>query len=248
MIKNECKIVKDLLPNYIEDLTSKETSEFLENHIETCKDCKDTLDLLRGDKKEEEQKEERIEEEELKHLKKYNRRMTILKSIAVVLALFIIISLPVTIRKKKENDKAYAKGEYVYNIIQVAKNKSEELKNEKNLEVSIEHISYVNKNEKKYKDNYKFKDEKFSYMYDQSFKEYGIKSENMTQKLEINIGYEAAITILTDKYQDKWNMTIANIDVFNNLSIIDCSVVQVREEEFNRKKLLCTKIWNRRSL
>ena len=52
MIKNECKIVRDLLPNYVEDLTSKETKEFIENHIEACKECKDILDLLKGDKKE----------------------------------------------------------------------------------------------------------------------------------------------------------------------------------------------------
>lgn len=255
MMKNECKIVKDLLPNYIEDLTSKETNEFLENHIETCKDCKEILKMLKGDKEEEEQKEEKSEEEELKHLKKYNRRMLILKIIAVLLALFIIIALPITIPKKKKYDEAYAKGEYVYNIIQVAKNKLEELKNEKNLEVSVENIPSIN-NESKYKYIYKFKDEKFSYInityfnndnqYNQIFKKYGIKSENMTQELGIN--EDVVTTILADNYNDTWDMPISNIDVFDNLSIIDCSVVKVMEEEFNRKKLLCTKIWNRRNL
>ena len=35
-MKNECKIIQDLLPNYIEKTTSKETNQFLENHIKTC--------------------------------------------------------------------------------------------------------------------------------------------------------------------------------------------------------------------
>ena len=30
---NECKIVQDLLPNYIENLTSNETSEFIKGHL-----------------------------------------------------------------------------------------------------------------------------------------------------------------------------------------------------------------------
>lgn len=30
---NKCKIVQDLLPNYIEKLTSNETSEFINEHL-----------------------------------------------------------------------------------------------------------------------------------------------------------------------------------------------------------------------
>ena len=39
---NECKIVEDLLPNYIDNLTSETTNEFIEAHI------KSTLALLLG--------------------------------------------------------------------------------------------------------------------------------------------------------------------------------------------------------
>ena len=35
----DCKIVQDLLPNYVENLTTKETNQFIENHLENCKDC-----------------------------------------------------------------------------------------------------------------------------------------------------------------------------------------------------------------
>ena len=35
-----CKIVQDLLPNYIEKLTSDETNIFIEKHLKECEDCK----------------------------------------------------------------------------------------------------------------------------------------------------------------------------------------------------------------
>ena len=38
--KNDCKIVQDLLPNYIDKLTSKETNAYIEEHINGCKECK----------------------------------------------------------------------------------------------------------------------------------------------------------------------------------------------------------------
>jgi len=38
--KLNCEIVKDLLPNYIEKLTSIETNGSIEEHLETCEDCR----------------------------------------------------------------------------------------------------------------------------------------------------------------------------------------------------------------
>jgi len=38
--KSNCEIVKDLLPNYIEKLTSIETNGSIEEHLETCEDCR----------------------------------------------------------------------------------------------------------------------------------------------------------------------------------------------------------------
>ena len=34
--KKDCKIVQDLLPNYIEDLTNEETNYFIDEHINEC--------------------------------------------------------------------------------------------------------------------------------------------------------------------------------------------------------------------
>lgn len=35
-----CNIVQDLLPNYSEELTSPETSAVIEEHLETCNECR----------------------------------------------------------------------------------------------------------------------------------------------------------------------------------------------------------------
>lgn len=43
MIKNECEIVRDLLPNYIENQIADGTKEFVEKHIKSCKECKEIL-------------------------------------------------------------------------------------------------------------------------------------------------------------------------------------------------------------
>lgn len=53
---NNCNIIKDLLPLYVEDMVSKETKEFIENHIDECEDCKKELELLKSNMESEEEK------------------------------------------------------------------------------------------------------------------------------------------------------------------------------------------------
>ena len=43
----ECKIVQDLLPNYIEKLTNEETNKFIEEHLKNCEDCKKNYDDMK---------------------------------------------------------------------------------------------------------------------------------------------------------------------------------------------------------
>lgn len=39
-MKNECSIIRDLLPLYAEDMVSAETAAFVEEHIKTCEACR----------------------------------------------------------------------------------------------------------------------------------------------------------------------------------------------------------------
>lgn len=95
MIKNDCKIIQDLLPNYVENLTSKETNEYIDQHIKNCKECKKALEIM----------QEGIENEHVKslnqidYLKKYKKKMCILKSILLIIALFAITFLGIKVYK-----------------------------------------------------------------------------------------------------------------------------------------------------
>lgn len=48
-MKNElsCEVVQDLLPSYLEDLTSDITSQAIEAHIENCEQCKETCSRMK---------------------------------------------------------------------------------------------------------------------------------------------------------------------------------------------------------
>lgn len=42
-MKKNCNIIKDLLPLYKDNVVSKETKEYVEEHLKTCKDCQNYL-------------------------------------------------------------------------------------------------------------------------------------------------------------------------------------------------------------
>lgn len=46
-MKNECMIVRDLLPLYVENLVSDETRAFVEEHLAGCEDCQKVLEQNR---------------------------------------------------------------------------------------------------------------------------------------------------------------------------------------------------------
>lgn len=44
---NNCKIVRDLFPSYIDELCSKESKLFIEQHIESCESCKEIINNMK---------------------------------------------------------------------------------------------------------------------------------------------------------------------------------------------------------
>lgn len=85
MNKKDCKIVQDLLPNYIDNLTTTESNEFIEDHLKDCKDCSKVLENMKNDlKTDDEKKDKKV----INFIKKYNKKMRVLKFIV----LFIIFA------------------------------------------------------------------------------------------------------------------------------------------------------------
>ena len=96
--KRMCKVVQDLLPNYIEKLTSEETNTFIEEHLQECKECQSILTNMKKDLN---LNEEKQEQREIDYLKKFNRekkKMKIWKKmvigILIIMTIFIISIIP----------------------------------------------------------------------------------------------------------------------------------------------------------
>ena len=91
--KRDCKIVQDLLPNYIEKLTATETNTFIEEHLKQCNECKEISLNMENDLKTE---DTNIEKKEVKYIKKYNKKLRFFKIIVFVI---LILFLSLTTRK-----------------------------------------------------------------------------------------------------------------------------------------------------
>ncbi len=105
-MKNDlsCAVVRDLLPSYIDKLTSKETNEAVERHLEGCEECRKVLAVMQGEGGPAAE-ENKAEAKEIDYLKKI-RTGTWKRVIAGVLAAAFVIGAGVWI-------KLYRIGSYV---------------------------------------------------------------------------------------------------------------------------------------
>ena len=114
--KRNCKIVQDLLPNYIEKLTNEETNNFIEEHLKECNECQNVFDNM---KKEFKVNTTKRDEREVKYIKKYSKKMKILKVILLIIILMyalivgrrtiIMTSLSKKVNEARISDNYYAK-------------------------------------------------------------------------------------------------------------------------------------------
>lgn len=47
MKENNCNIIKDVLPLYVDDVVSEDTKKMVNNHLEDCQECRKELDLMK---------------------------------------------------------------------------------------------------------------------------------------------------------------------------------------------------------
>ena len=86
--KRDCKIVQDLLPNYIENLTNEETNRFIEEHLKECPECQKVLENMQKEIKVSTTKRD---DREVKYIKKYNKKLKILKYALLIIILIYVI-------------------------------------------------------------------------------------------------------------------------------------------------------------
>lgn len=90
----KCDIVKDLLPLYIEGLTSKDSNEEIEKHLESCEECRTFYQEMSGEIEEKLPVSTDVQElDYLKKVRKRNLRTVAITSGSVVVVLLILVSL-----------------------------------------------------------------------------------------------------------------------------------------------------------
>ena len=86
----DCNVIKDLLPSYIDKLLSKESNNLVEEHMQTCKECRKVLTDM--------SKEKGIEkvfnqDEKIDYLKRYRKKKILSIIIAVLITIFAIFDI-----------------------------------------------------------------------------------------------------------------------------------------------------------
>lgn len=86
-------VFKDLAPAYIDKLTSEETNEQIEKHMEECKECRNYLNEMKGDLFSENEYEREKEKKNIDYFKKVRskNRKKILVIVSSLLAIFLVL-------------------------------------------------------------------------------------------------------------------------------------------------------------
>lgn len=89
-----CNIIKDLMPSYIDCICSKETAAAIEEHIDQCQKCKETLQLMQQPTMKKIETNVATAKEPFKRINK-KRRFQVITGILMTFILTIIGSLVV---------------------------------------------------------------------------------------------------------------------------------------------------------
>lgn len=123
MNNKECKLIQDLLPNYIEKLTSSESNKIIEEHLKECKECQKIYEKMKVDF---ENKHEN-NDVEVNYAKKVKANLKVLNFILIVIAIAVLVFLGNVVRK--------------YNIFMKMKSFEEEVKKYSNFKMIISSTS-----------------------------------------------------------------------------------------------------------
>ena len=88
MMKMKCEIIRDLLPSYVDELTSEESNRVIEEHLKTCAACRSVLNAM----KEEVRTNDSVEENKkaIKPFQKLRRRVWKAMGITVVVCVLLL--------------------------------------------------------------------------------------------------------------------------------------------------------------
>lgn len=153
MKNNDCDIVKDLSIQYIEDMLSSNSREFVDNHLINCEDCKKYYNNMNSHIFNENSKDNKKDKIEINHLKKIKNHINLLRTIIISILIIIIVFITVV------SIKYYS----ISNIINEAYNKLEYMKSLDNYKLVQETINknFLDNSMYTAKTTYYYKDGKY---------------------------------------------------------------------------------------
>lgn len=224
--KQECEMVKDLLPNYIENLLSEQTKRYVEAHIVDCLECSKLFNEIKENRIIENEECLNAEQSKIKLLKKHRSKKIMLKIICISLISTLIIILGIFSIKIIPN----------YCIISRAYSSFNELKDMSNYKVTIEEIHIDNETEKKevFITTYYYKDGKFKEENDKTkMTYYGDENSNITVYINNN-GEKCEIKTKGNIFERYSGDIIAyNRNIIAKLGIVN---IDVEENKYNGKE------------
>lgn len=104
-MKKECEIVRDLLPNYVENLVGTQTKDFIKDHLKTCSECTKILKNMEGKDDINYDNDIKEEEVEIRQIKKFRKKQLILtlSSIGFIIIILSIVFLYIFIYLPKKS-------------------------------------------------------------------------------------------------------------------------------------------------
>lgn len=222
-MENKCKIVQDLLPTYIENMTTEETTNFIKEHLETCKNCQEIYEAM----KEDIEKENIENTETVRKIKKYRRKIILIKVIffAIIFAIiatiigniaykFYVVKKAYTRNTNYKAFESFTVEEYVDNVEHYEKHYTTYYKND------IMKKYYGN-------DVVEYYDGENHYFFDNENNTYWVKKEKVNTTLNIDISIlEGTENIIKDG-------KISNLEILK--FVLFQEDLEIREYGFRQK-------------
>lgn len=78
-----------MLPNYIENLTSEQTNQYVEAHLQECEECKKAYESMN---KELNLHTRKADKREIKYMKKFSNKMRVLKIVILIIVVVFLVN------------------------------------------------------------------------------------------------------------------------------------------------------------
>lgn len=89
----KCEIIRDLMPLYIDHLTSEVTNEMIEEHLRGCEDCQKFYEEMSGEIKSELKESIKPQEKEKLNYLKRIKKKTVLQAFAIFCMVGIVVGI-----------------------------------------------------------------------------------------------------------------------------------------------------------